>query len=139
MLSAARSAPGAQPKAAPKPRVLVVDDNVDLARMMAIILRDMGFEVQTAADGSAAMEVARAFVPEFVLLDIVLPDIDGCRLGKELRALPGLDRARIFAVTAHDDDAARARAVACGCNGYFLKPISPMVLAHLLSGGPGSF
>lgn len=132
--TSSRGSPKVPPKATPKPRVLVVDDNLDLARMMAILLRDMGFEVRTAADGAAAREAARAFLPEFVLLDIVLPDVDGCQLGKELRAVPGLDRARIFAITAYDDDAARLRAVQCGCNGYFLKPISPMVLAHLLSG-----
>jgi len=119
--------------AAPKQRVLVVEDNLDLARMMAILVRDMGFDVRTAADGSTAMEAARSFAPEFVLLDIVLPDVDGCQLGRELRALPGMDGIRIFAITAYDDDAARLRAVQCGCNGYFLKPISPMVLAHLLS------
>jgi DNA-binding response OmpR family regulator len=121
------------PKAVPKQKVLVVEDNLDLARMMAILVRDMGFDVRTAADGSTAMEAARSFAPEFVLLDIVLPDMDGCQLGRELRALPGLDAIRIFAITAYDDDAARVRAVQCGCNGYFLKPISPMVLAHLLS------
>ena len=101
--------------------------------MMALLLRDMGFEVRTATSGSAAIEVARDFTPEFVLLDIVLPDVDGCDLATDLRGLPGLDRAKIFAITAYDDDAARHRAVQCGCNGYFLKPISPMVLAHLLS------
>jgi CheY-like chemotaxis protein len=110
-----------------------VDDNRDAARMMELLLRDMGYEARSAATGVAAIEAARAFVPEVALIDIVLPDVDGCELARDLRGLPGWAGARIVAITAYDDDRARQRALDAGCNDYYLKPIAPMVLNHILS------
>jgi CheY-like chemotaxis protein len=119
----------------PKRRVLVVDDNPDAVASLAMLVRQMGHEVQTAATGAAAMQVARFFRPEVVLLDIVLPDMNGCDLAKDLKALPGLLDTQIFAVTGHADDALRNRAYESGCDGYFLKPLEPKVLERLLSKG----
>jgi CheY-like chemotaxis protein len=123
----------AKAKHARKLRVLVVDDNPDALSMYALLVRDMGHDVRSAANGFAAMEAARAFAPEVVLLDLVLPDIDGCDLAQDMKSIPGLQAARIFAVTAYNDDMARHRAFEAGCDGYFLKPMDPKVLERLLS------
>lgn len=95
----------------------------------------MGHDVQTAANGSAAMQVARFFRPDIVLLDIVLPDIDGCDLARDLKALPGLLSTQIYAVTGQGDDLIRNRAYDSGCDGYFLKPLEPKVLERMLAKG----
>jgi CheY-like chemotaxis protein len=124
----------AKAKHARKLRVLVVDDNPDALSMYALLVQDMGHDVRSAANGFAAMEAARAFAPDVVLLDLVLPDIDGCDLARDMKAIPGLQAARIFAVTAYNDDMARHRVLAAGCDGYFLKPLDPKVLERLLSG-----
>lgn len=124
-----------KPKQARRLRVLVVDDNPDAARMFALLVQQMGHDVRSAANGSAAMEAARAFAPDLVLLDLVLPDIDGCDLARDMKALPGLHAARIFAVTGYNDELARHRAFESGCDGYFLKPLDPKVLERLLSQG----
>ena len=66
----------------PKLRVLVVDDNLDTVHSMAMLVKMMGHEVQFAINGFAALEVAREFRPDVVLLDIGLPDFSGCEIAR---------------------------------------------------------
>src|SRR5437868_15180448 len=108
-------------------RVLVVDDNLDHARTMIDVLRHMGHEVRAALNGCAALAEARMFRPEYVLLDLGLPDADGLDVARELRTDPDTKGARIIAITARPREH-EAAARAAGIDHYMVKPAS---LAHL--------
>jgi DNA-binding response OmpR family regulator len=113
-------------------RVLLVDDNRDGIMMNALFIRSIGHEVVTAESGKAAQEMARTFRPDFVFVDLVLPDIDGCDLAKDLINAVG-DRAKVYILTGHPDDRSRQRAREAGCEDYFVKPLEPAVFERLLT------
>jgi DNA-binding response OmpR family regulator len=110
-------------------RVLVVDDNMDTAESMALLVRGLGHEVDFAISGRLALEVARAFRPNIVFLDLGLPDIDGCELAGQLRGEAG---ARIIAVTGSGRLDDRERALQSGCDDYVVKPLDVKFLTSLL-------
>src|SRR5204862_175678 len=78
----------AMPQRNEAPRILIVDDNVDTARTFYVALRGEGYDAQFAVNGYSAIEAARRFLPEVVLLDIGLPDFDGCELVRVRRRAP---------------------------------------------------
>jgi two-component system CheB/CheR fusion protein len=82
-------------------RILVVDDNADVARMLQILLRREGHEARIAFDGPAAIEAATLFRPDVVLLDLTLPGMSGVETAAELRRLPELLACRLISVTGH--------------------------------------
>jgi CheY-like chemotaxis protein len=85
-------------------RILVVDDNVDTARMLKILLRCEGHDARIAFDGPAAIEEARTSVPDVVLLDLTLPSMSGCDVAATLRTLPELSACRLVALSGHAED-----------------------------------
>jgi two-component system CheB/CheR fusion protein len=81
-------------------RVLAVDDNADAAASMALLLRGAwGHDARHATSGEVALELAPAFLPQVALLDLLMPEMDGCELARRLRALPGLERLVLVAIT----------------------------------------
>src|SRR4051812_34367683 len=82
-------------------RVLVVDDSVDTARMMKVLLKREGFDARTAYDGPQAIEVAADFLPDAVLLDLTLPGMSGHEVALELRRNEALAGVLIVAVSGH--------------------------------------
>lgn len=114
-------------------RVLVVDDNIDSAESMALLLSLDGHEVRTAFDGPDALAVAEAFQPEVVLLDIGLPGMDGYEVAKQMRNLPGLQKALMIAVTGYGQADDRARSKAAGFDHHLVKPVDPEILSALLA------
>jgi CheY-like chemotaxis protein len=123
------------PKSAPQPkrRVLVVDDDLDSVHSMAMLLKSMGHEVQFAINGFAAIDIARAFRPELILLDIALPDVNGEDIARQLKWEPGLERTRIVAVTGRSGADDRKRALEAGCEDFCVKPLAPTTLESLLA------
>jgi CheY-like chemotaxis protein len=117
--------------AAPK-RVLLIEDHIDAVRSLAFLLEDMGHEVDYAINGYAGIEKARQFRPDFILLDIGLPGIDGFEVCKRLKKEPVLERARIIAVTAWSQDEHRVRSKAAGCELHLVKPVPVSLLEELL-------
>lgn len=113
-------------------RVLVVDDHLDTAHMLAILLRDMGHEVEFAINGYAAIAIARRFRPEVVFLDLLLPDVDGCQVARELRQQEGARDARILAITGSGSDELQRCAREAGCNDYLLKPLDAKLIDALV-------
>src|SRR5688572_25821693 len=120
-------------------RVLVVEDNLDAVHSMAMLVRMMGHECQFAINGFAALQIAREFKPDLVLLDIGLPDFKGYDIAKQLRWEPGLEQTRIIAITALPE-ADRQRALDAGCDEFYRKPLDPVLLEQLLAQrlGPAS-
>jgi PAS domain S-box-containing protein len=104
-------------------RVLVVDDNVDLARGIARLLKLLGHNVQVVHDGRTAIEAARTFRPEVVLLDIGLPTMDGYQVARQLRREEFGKNARIIAITGYGHDEDRKRSHEAGFDTYLVKPI----------------
>jgi CheY-like chemotaxis protein len=113
--------------------ILVVDDSRDCADSMAILLRLWGHNVETASDGRQAIEIARLRRPNFVLLDIGLPELDGYHVATMLRQeSPG--PFVIIAVTGHAKEEHRRHALAAGCDFHLLKPVNLDNLAALFAG-----
>lgn len=138
---ASQSADGARPPpAAPSLRVLVVDDNVDAAELLADSLRALGHVARTAFDGPRAMQAAAEFAPDVALLDLGLPVMDGYELARSLRA-PSRTGPRIAlaAITGYGREVDRTRTRRAGFDEHFVKPIDLERLAGWLSalGGGG--
>jgi signal transduction histidine kinase/DNA-binding response OmpR family regulator len=115
-------------------RVLVVDDNVDAAESVAVLLRLEGHEVKTVHDGPQALACAEVFAPSVVVLDIGLPGMDGYDLARKLRQMPVSGRALFIALTGYGQKEDRAQAAAAGFHHHFIKPADPRLLhAAILS------
>ena len=119
---------------APRPprRVLVVDDNQDVADSLLIILQQQGHEVRVAYDGPAALKLAESYLPEVVLLDIGLPGLDGYEVARRLRALPALHGALLIALTGYGQPDARRSALDAGFDVHLVKPVDPQTLTDLM-------
>lgn len=119
-------------KTADPKRVLIIEDNLDAVHSMALLLRDMGHEVEYALDGYAGIEAAWRFRPEFILLDLGLPGLDGFDVCRRLKRELGLAYCRVIAITGYAEDEYRIRSKAAGCEMHLIKPVPPRVLEELL-------
>src|SRR5215471_8819100 len=127
-----RGLPGVSTAAAAPRRVLVVDDNRDSADVLAMLLRHMGHEVETAYDGNEALERAATFEADFILLDIGMPALNGYDAARTLRAHrpQGLT---LVAVTGWGQDEDRRRSREAGFDAHLIKPVDLHALTQLLS------
>jgi PAS domain S-box-containing protein len=114
-------------------RVLVVDDYVDAAESLAMLLQAEGHEVEIADCGLQAIEQAQAFRPQVVLLDIGLPDLDGYEVAQRLRTLPETHDAILIALTGYGQAEDRERAQNAGFDHHLLKPVNFEQLSALLA------
>jgi CheY-like chemotaxis protein len=119
----------------PRRRVLVVDGCPDNRDSLALLLRLWGHECRTAADATDALAAARAFRPDVVLLDLVLPGPDGCAVARRLAASGG-SRPLLVAVTGLGRPEDRRRAREAGCAALLLKPADPDELRRLVEQAP---
>ena len=121
------------PQSTPSPghRVLVVDDDIDTAQSLFLLLLDMGHDAAYATDGNGALEMARKLQPEFVFLDIGLPDLDGGEVATSLRRTPGCENAVIIALTGLGDEH-RPRMLQAGCDAFYMKPLEVNLIQGLL-------
>jgi CheY-like chemotaxis protein len=113
-------------------RVLVVDDNVDAAATLDLLLRSLGHETRVAHDGMKALEIAHQFRPEVILLDIGMPGLDGYEVARRLRAMNHGTSFRIVAVTGWGQDADRSKAKEAGFDLHLVKPVDLGVLSKVL-------
>jgi PAS domain S-box-containing protein len=119
-------------RSAARRRVLVVDDNVDAARTLQALLRELGHDVGVAHDARSALAAVRERQPEIVLLDLGLPDMDGVELARTLRRQPGFQDVRFAAVTGLGQEADRRRTREAGIDLHLVKPLSPEDLRRVL-------
>jgi CheY-like chemotaxis protein len=113
-------------------RVLIVDDNVDAADSLAMLLRFSGHDVRVAYDGPTALLFAQAFAPQLVLLDIGMPQMDGYEVARRLRAEPAFEQTALVALTGWGQEDDRRRAQGAGFNFHLVKPVEPEMLQRLL-------
>ena len=115
-------------------RVMIVDDNVDAAQMLAMFLEASGYEVRVEYGARQALEQARIKPPDVFLLDIGLPDIDGNELAQRIHAQPETAGAVLIAITGYGQAQDRKKALAAGFTHHFVKPVDPAKLVALLAG-----
>ena len=113
-------------------KVLLVDDNEDQVRTLGFLLSEMGHETRFALTGESALHVARRFLPDVVLLDLGLPDIDGATLCRRLRSESLLEGVVIVMMTGSGRSEDRERMMEAGCNHFLIKPVDPKFLESLL-------
>lgn len=130
---AAEHAP--QPSPTRPLRVMIVDDNVDAAQMLEILLEMAGHKVQLAHTGGDAIRVAEAAPPDVFLLDIGLPDMDGRELAAHLRAVPALAQAQLIAISGYGQPHDRQQSMAAGFDHHLVKPVRTEELIDLLMQG----
>jgi len=126
MLAAEPQSPSSPPEKAkssrPSLRVLVVDDNVDTAGSLAMLLEASGHEVRTAHDGPTALDAALNYRPNVVLLDLGLPGLNGFEVAKRLRQQPVFQNVVLVALTGYGQEADRQRSLDSGFNHHLVKP-----------------
>lgn len=113
-------------------RILVVDDNEDVSASTAMLLRTFGHQVETAHNGTEALERARTYRPDIALLDLGMPDMDGCELAVALHRLPETRHTVLIAVTGWGQEADQRRTQEAGFSWHLVKPVQPDKLQTLL-------
>ena len=114
-------------------RILVVDDDRDSARSLAMLLEILGFDVRMAFDGKSALDTLGQFDAQIVLLDIEMPGMDGFEVARRIRALPGGANVVLVALTGWGQDGDRVRSREAGFDHHLLKPVGSESLRSLLS------
>ena len=115
-------------------RILVADDNRDSADTLAMLLTIMGNEVRTANDGLQAVDVAAAFRPDMILLDIGMPKLNGYETCRRIREQPWGEKAVLVALTGWGQDEDKRRSQEAGFNHHMVKPVDHAALEKLLAG-----
>jgi CheY-like chemotaxis protein len=111
-----------------RPVVLVVDDYLEAREICAEYLGFHGYRVVTAEDGLQAIEMASEVLPDLILMDLSLPELDGWAATRRLKADPRTSGIPIVALTGHAMSAERERALAAGCDDVITKPVVPKEL-----------
>ena len=110
-------------------RILVVEDQDSIRRMIEALVQARGYQVTAVSSGAKAIDVAMTDAPDMVLLDLNLPgQYDGFDVCQRLRSDPTTRTVPVVIISAMDDDESRARATAAGATAYYTKPFSPIAL-----------
>ncbi len=117
----------------PMQKVLVVDDEEAILELLRYNLEKGGYDVKTASDGMKAIEIARKFQPDLVLLDIMMPKMDGVETCRQIREIPHMDKAFVVFLTARAEEYSEVAAFDVGADDYITKPIKPRALMSRIS------
>ena len=117
----------------PLHKVLVVDDEEPIQELLKYNLEKGGYEVKTASDGFKAVEIAKKFQPDLVLLDIMMPKMDGVETCRLLREIPELQKTFIVFLTSRSEEYSEIAAFDVGADDYINKPIKPRALMSRIS------
>ena len=115
-------------------RILLVEDHPEVAAAQSLLLRALGYQVQTAGDGRTAVEMARSQLPDVAVVDIGLPGFDGYQVAESLRADPATSSIRLIALTAYGSAEDRLRSQRSGFEAHLVKPASIDQLRRALAG-----
>ena len=115
----------------PSRRVLIIEDTAGIARMISLLFEKLGHAPLVATSGATAIRMFQETPPEIVVLDLMLPDMSGLEVARELRRLDQKNSTLIVALTGHNDDEHRQQARKHGCDEYFVKPIDILDLQEL--------
>jgi DNA-binding response OmpR family regulator len=109
-------------------KLLIADDEASIRGLVRVTLEGSEFEILEAADGEEALQVARTELPKLILLDVMMPRLDGLEVCRRLRDNPATKGIVVVLLTAMAQDGDRERGLAAGADDYFTKPFSPLAL-----------
>ena len=110
------------------PKILVVDDDPDIVEILRYNLSLAGYEVKSASNGKECIKKATLFIPELILLDVMMPEMDGIEACEQIRTFPELKNTIITFLTARSEDYSQLAGFEAGADDYITKPIKPKVL-----------
>lgn len=113
-------------------RVLIIDDNVDAAETLAMLIELSGHSIAVANDGPSGLALAESFNPEIIFLDIGMPRVSGYDIAIAMRQMPHLANVVIVAVTGWSDEQAKSMAAAAGFDCHLSKPVHHDVIMRLV-------
>ena len=108
-------------------RVLIVDDEEDIRDLLEYNLKQEGYLVQTAENGVIGIEKAKSFNPDLIVLDVMMPEMDGIETCEQLRSQKQFERTTIWFLTARSEDYSQIAGLEAGADDYISKPIKPKV------------
>jgi len=109
-------------------KILLVDDEKDILEFISYNLKKEGYEVLTVRNGRDGIDMARKHLPQLILLDVMMPEMDGIETCEEIRKIPGLENTVIAFLTARGEDYSQIAGFEAGGDDYIIKPIKPKVL-----------
>ncbi|MFT6855015.1 MAG: two-component system alkaline phosphatase synthesis response regulator PhoP [Cyclobacteriaceae bacterium] len=114
-------------------KILVVDDEPDILELLKYNLTKEGYEVKTAADGIKGVDIAKNFIPNLIILDIMMPKQDGVETCRQIREIPELSNAFVIFLTARSEEYSEVAAFDMGADDYINKPIKPRALVSRIN------
>ncbi len=114
-------------------KILYIEDNPLNMRLVQKILKSVGYDMIPATDGLTGVALAASELPDLILMDVNLPDIDGLDATSRLKASPDLNWIPVVAVTANAMHGDRERCLAAGCDGYIAKPVTKVELINTIN------
>jgi CheY-like chemotaxis protein len=114
-------------------RVMIVDDNADAAKLLAMVVQFIGHEVKTAFDGVEAVQVAEQFLPDMIIMDIGMPIMNGYDAAQRIRSQPWGTKIFLVALTGRGEEEVRHKAREAGFDHHLVKPVTPEALKELLA------
>jgi len=115
------------------PKILIVDDDPDIIEILRYNLSLAGYEVKAASNGKEAVKKAKIFIPEIILLDVMMPEMDGIEACRLIREIPSLKNSRIIFLSARNEDYTQLSAFDAGADDYISKPVKPKILLKKIS------
>ena len=109
-------------------KVLLVDDEPDILEIVGFNLEKEGYQIEKASNGKEAIEIAKKFEPHLILLDIMMPEMDGIETCEKIRAIPELEHTLIAFFTARGEDYSHIAGFEAGADDYITKPVKPKIL-----------
>ena len=115
-------------------KILIIDDEPDIRLLIEYTLKKEGFIVKTANDGISGIETAKQFLPDLIILDVMMPEMDGMETCEILRENPTFDNTLICFLTARTEDYSQIAGFESGADDYISKPVKPKVLVSRIKG-----
>ena len=115
-------------------KILLVDDEPDILEIVGYNLKNEGYQIFTAKNGLDAIEVAKKIVPHLIILDIMMPEMDGIEACEKIRAIKKLEQVLITFFSARGEDYSKVAGFNVGADDYITKPIKPKVLVSKVKG-----
>jgi two-component system alkaline phosphatase synthesis response regulator PhoP len=115
------------------PKILIVDDDPDIIEILRYNLSLAGYKVKAASNGKEAIKKAKIFIPEIILLDVMMPEMDGIEACRLIREIPSLKNSRIIFLSARNEDYTQLSAFDAGADDYISKPVKPKILLKKIS------
>jgi len=114
-------------------KILIVDDNPDIIEILSYNLSNEGYNVKSTVNGIEAIKKAKKFIPDIILLDVMMPEMDGIEACSQLREIESLSKSMIIFLSARGEDFTQIAAFDAGADDYINKPVKPKILLKKIS------